>query len=151
MVYLRTDPVILGFLGRALSLELSAVQQYLAVSRIVKIRGFEDIAEKLRAEAMEEMDHVDRIIGRMTILGAVPNASQLRPVKVGNSLPALIETLKTLETELVSFYEQACQYCIRADDFDNQIFFEQLLLEEREHHSSMSAWQQEYFLKFTQR
>ncbi len=144
MAYTKSDPIVLGFLGRALSHELSAVQQYLTLSRLLKLRGFDEIAEKFQHEAMDEMAHADRIIGRMLVLGVAPNGTQLRPAQLGDSLPALIASAQVLEAEAVTLYEQAVSHCDRAGDFDNRLFFEQLLQEEREHSSSLGNWQQQY-------
>jgi len=144
MAYATTDPKVLGYLGRALSLELTAVQQYLTLSRLLVLRGFEEIAQNFKHEAQEEMVHVERIISRMLVLGAAPNATQLRPARLGNSLPALIASAQSLEAEIVLFYEQAVKHCSLADDFDNRLFFEQLLKEERAHVGAMDEWHRQY-------
>ncbi len=141
MAYAKADSQVLGFLGRALSLEMTAVQQYLSVARLLKLRGFEEIADKFKHEANEEMAHVEKIIGRMMILGCAPNATQLRPARLGNSLPAVIQSVAVLEHEIVSFYQQAVEHCIRIDDFDSRLFFQTLLNEEREHAKSLANWQ----------
>ena len=137
-----TDPQVLGFLGRALSMEMTAVQQYLCLSRFSHLQGFEAISEKFKHEAQEEMSHSERIIGRMLVLGVAPNATQLRPVRLGESLPALIAAAQALEMEIVSFYQTAVDYCSRIGDFDNRLFFEQLLQEEQAHASTLDEWKQ---------
>ncbi len=141
MAYAKTDPNVLGFLGRALSLEMSAVQQYLTLTKLLKLRGFDEIAQQFQGEAQEEMDHADRIIGRMLVLGVAPNATQLRPARLGNSLPVLLTNIRALEADIVAFYQQAVSYCAKIDDFDNRLFFEQLLQEERSHFNAVSEWQ----------
>ena len=144
MAYAKTDPTVLGFLGRALSLELSAVQQYLTLSRLLKLRGFDEIAETFKHEAMEEMAHAERIISRMLVLGVAPNATQLRAAQLGDSLPALIASAQLLEAEIISFYEKAVMHCAQVDDFDSRLFFDQLLQEERNHAGSLANWQQRF-------
>ncbi|MFN9904687.1 MAG: ferritin-like domain-containing protein, partial [bacterium] len=62
-------PRILGSLGRALSLELSAVQQYMTHANLAQAWGEEQAAERFRHEAVEEMQHSERIIQRMIQLG----------------------------------------------------------------------------------
>ena len=59
------DQHILGYLGRALSLEFSAVQMYSTQARLVASWGLDGPAARLVAEAREEMGHVERIIDRM--------------------------------------------------------------------------------------
>lgn len=145
MIYSTTDQVVLGYLGRALSLEMTAVQQHLTVSHLLKLRGFDEMADKFQHEAQEEMGHAQRIIGRMLMLGVTPSATQLRPPQLGDSLPKLMAAVHAFETELVGFYQRAVEHCAANDDFDNKLFFEQLLQEERAHVNEFANWQQ--FLK----
>lgn len=142
MIYSKTDEVVLGYLGRALSLEMTAVQQHLTVSRLLKLRGFEEIGQKFQQEAQEEMEHAERIIGRMLTLGVAPSGTQLRPAQLGDSLPKLMAAVHALETELVGFYSRAVEHCTAQGDFDNKLFFEQLLEEERAHVHEFANWQQ---------
>jgi bacterioferritin len=126
-----------------LSLELSAVQLYTTQAKLVATWGLDEVAEKFRAEASEELGHAERIIGRMLALGVAPNASQLRPVKLGQNLQQLLEYDYAFEMELVSLYEDASSHCSRIGDQDNRLLFETLLAEEREHGQSLVKWLQQ--------
>jgi len=136
------EPDIYGYLGRALSLELSAVQQYLSLSSLMKIRGMPQVGEQFHHEAAQEMEHADRIIGRMLALGVAPNASVLRPVRLDGSLPQLMGHVGRMETEIVDFYAQAVRHCSRTQDHENRIFFESLWNEERQHAGKIDTWRQ---------
>lgn len=140
---MKQDPVILGYLGRALSLEFSAVQQYLSMGRLLSLRGMPQVGDKFRLEAQEEMEHAERIIGRMLAVGVAPSASSLKPVRLDGSLTELIQHTVDLETEIVNFYAQAVQYCQRTQDHENRIFFEALLKEEQQHAAGLHTWSQE--------
>ena len=143
MLAASADQRVLGYLGRALSLELSAVQLYTTQAKLVATWGLDEVAEKFRAEASEELGHAERIIGRMLALGVAPNASQLRPVKLGQNLQQLLEYDYAFEMELVSLYEDASSHCSRIGDQDNRLLFETLLAEEREHGQSLVKWLQQ--------
>lgn len=127
------DPVVLGYLGRALSFELSAVQQYLSLTRLMELRGMSPASEQFRHAAQEELQHAERIIGRMLALGVAPNASCLRPVRLDGSLPQLIKHATDLEAQIIDFYAQAVRYCSGTQDHENRMFFEILLREEQQH------------------
>lgn len=99
-------------------------------------------AEKFKHEALEEMQHAERIIGRMLALGVSPSASQLRPARLDGSLPQLMEHAANLEADIVNFYAHAVRYCSHAQDHENRIFFEALLKEEQAHASNINAWRQ---------
>ncbi len=143
MFFADANPRVLGYLGRALSLELTAFQQYSTQARIVATWGLAEAAERLHGEADEERGHVDRIIARMLALGAAPNASQLRPVRLGGNLHALLTENQAFEQELVGLYDEACRYCAELGDHDNRMFFEGLLEEERRHAGELARWLEE--------
>lgn len=139
----KTDQRVLGYLGRGLSLELSAVQLYTTQARLVDTWGLAEVAGKLSAEAAEELGHAERIIGRMLALGVAPNASQLRPVTLGSELRELLEYDAAFEEELVGLYSEASSHCRRIGDQDNRLFFETLLAEEQAHAVTLKEWLQQ--------
>jgi bacterioferritin len=143
MFHIYADEQVLGYLGRALSLELSAVQLYSTQSMLVASWGLTGVAEKFRDESREEMDHAERIISRMLALGVAPNASQLRPVRLGNSLQALLQYDFAFENELISLYDKATRHCASIADYDNRLFFETLLNEEKSHAADLTQWLRE--------
>lgn len=145
MTYKNVDAGVLGYLGRALSMEMSAVQQYLTLSRLLRLRGYDDMATHFHQEANEELAHSDRIIGRMLVLGVAPNMTQLRAARLGESLPELMASAEALERDIVNLYQQAVVHCQRINDFDNHLFFDQLLQEEQRHVGELANWQNRFF------
>ncbi len=143
MLSAKADLLVLGYLGRALSLELSAVQLYSTQARLVEAWGLSEVARKFSDEAKEEMGHADRIISRMLALGVAPNASQLRPVQLGQNLMELLQIDLKFENELVGLYQQAVNHCARSGDHDSRMFFEGLLQEEQTHSADLIQWIQQ--------
>jgi len=143
MLSTSADTLILGFLGRALSLELSAVQLYSTQARLVETWGLSEVAAKFSHEASEEMAHADRIISRMLALNVAPSASQLRPVRLGQNLLELLQFDLEFENELIGLYTAASQHCARSADHDNRVFFDALLKEEQSHAFGLVNWIQE--------
>ena len=143
MLQTHADERVLGYLGRALSLELSAVQLYSTQARLLGAWGLAEASERMREEAAEELGHADRIIGRMLALGASPGASQLRPVKLGRNLHELLVHNHAFENELINLYSQATRHCARAGDHDDRLFFEALLSEEQAHARTLEQWMNE--------
>ena len=116
-------PRVLGFLGRALSLELTAVQQYMTQASLVGLWGDEASAERFREETVEEMQHAERIVQQMLSLGVAPAASQLQPVTHATDLVGLLEQNADLEQQLVSHYDEAVRFCRLLNDPNNAAFF----------------------------
>jgi bacterioferritin len=140
MFVARSDQKVLGYLGRALSLELSAVQQYSTQARLVATWGLSEAAASFRKEAGEELQHADRIIERMLAVGVAPSASQLRPVKLAADLTGLLVLNQQFEAEVVALYQAAAKHAASAGDHDSRLFFEELLKEEQHHHAELEAW-----------
>jgi bacterioferritin len=140
MRHASIHPRTLGYLGRALSLELSAVQQYMTQASLAEAWGLQEAAARLREETVEEMQHAERIIQRMLLLGVAPNGSQLRPAGVARNLVDLLRQDAVLEGEIVALYREAVTFCRRIGDRDNGDFFEALLNEEAAHAHEIEDW-----------
>jgi len=131
---------VIGYLGRALSYELSAVQQYMSHAVLCESWQLPEAIQHWRQEAAEELAHAERIIQHMVALGVAPNASQLRPVKAGRNLAELVAHNLQLERDIVALYGDAVMTCLRSGDQQNAGFFQQLLDEERQHEQELKNW-----------
>lgn len=137
---IKADAQVLGYLGRGLSLELSAVQLYTTQARLLTAWGLAEPAARLQEEAREEMGHVERIIGRMLALGAAPAASTLRPVGLGTDLYELLKYDQAFENELVALYRDAAGYCASRGYQDDRLFFQEIMAEEEQHARELESW-----------
>lgn len=137
---LRVDARVLGYLGRALSHELSAVQQYLTHAGLARLWGLGEVAEHFRREALEEQEHAERLTNRMLALGAMPNASRIVPVRAGRSLADLLRADWALETRAVALYAEAAGYCARIEDIESWRLFSALHDEELHHAREIADW-----------
>jgi bacterioferritin len=135
-------PRVLGYLGRALSLELSAVQQYMTQASLVGLWGDTDAAERFRRETVEEMQHAEKIVQRMLTVGVAPAASQLRAVTHAPNLLGLLRHNTRLKNDLISLYAEATRFCVLVGDVTNEAFFRDLLNDEQHHGAELSAWLQ---------
>jgi bacterioferritin len=135
-------PRVLGYLGRALSLELTAVQQYMTQATLAEAWGDAQAAQRFREETREEMHHAETLVQRMLTLGVAPAASQLRPAGHGPDLASLLRHDLALEDDLVNLYAEAARFCALNGDTGNQQVFEQLRHDEQQHAEELAAWLQ---------
>ena len=133
-------PRVLCFLGRALSLELTAVQQYMTQASLVGLWGDAASADRFREETVEEMQHAERIVQQMLSLGVAPAASQLQPVTHAADLVGLLEQNADLEQQLVNHYDEAVRFCRVVNDQNNAAFFQSLLEDEQHHMQDLETW-----------
>lgn len=142
MAMAAAHPRVLGYLGRALSLELSAVQQYMTHASLVERWGDAEAALRFRQETVEEMRHAERLVQRMLDLGVAPAASQLRPVGHAPDLLGLLRLNGQLETQLIDLYSEAVRFCVQIGDQANEILFRELWSEEQHHSEELAHWAQ---------
>ena len=133
-------PRVLGTLGRALSLELSAVQQYMTQASLLELWGDHDGAGRFRQETVEEMRHAETLVQRMLALGAAPAASQLRPVTHASDLAGLLRQNLLLERDLIALYAEAVRFTLLIDDQPSCELFTALLDDEHHHLQELNGW-----------
>jgi bacterioferritin len=142
MAIAAVHPRILGFLGRALSLELTAVQQYMTQASLVELWGDSDAAVRFRQETVRELQHAERLVQRMLALGVAPAASQLRPVQHAADLVGLLSLNGVLEHDLIQLYGDAVRFALLIGDADNAAFFRALWTEEQQQGQDLATWLQ---------
>ena len=130
---MSVDPRTLGWLSRALTHEMTAVQQYLAQSVLARLWGDATLADKLRHEAVEELEHAERLMERLILMGVPPSSGNLPPARLGRSTKELLAADHVLEIDAVRLYEQALAHARRMRDADSAALLESILAEEVAH------------------
>lgn len=133
-------PRVLGYLGRALSLELSAVQQFMTQASLVELWGDAESAARFRRATVEELQHSEKIVQRMLTLGVAPAASQLRPVGHAPDLAGLLQVGLALKGDLIIHYAEALRFCQLVGDRDSGAFFQGLWSDEQHHTEDLDTW-----------
>lgn len=130
---MSADPRTLGWLSRALTHEMCAVQQYLAQSVLARLWGDRALAEQLRREADEEMEHAERLMERLIVLGVAPSAGNLPPTRLGRSAGELLVADRVLEVDAVRLYQDALAHAQRMRDPESAALLQSILGEELAH------------------
>jgi bacterioferritin len=136
----KVHPRVPGYLGRALSLELTAVQQYITHASLLELWGDQDSADRFRQETVEELRHVESIVKRMLALGVAPSSSQLQPVTHASDLVGLLRLNQQLEGTLIQHYAEAIRFCVLIGDGENEGFFRTLWSDEEHHGEELATW-----------
>ena len=110
------DPRLSGYLSRALSHEMAAVQQYLFQATLTGMWGLSEQSAHFRNDVSEELVHAERLMARMLVLGIPCNATQLPPIRAGRTLEEMLHIDRQLEIEAIRLYEEAVAYCARRQD-----------------------------------
>jgi len=137
---MTADARTLGWLTRALQHEFAAVQQYLAQATLARMSGYPDWAERLQAEAMEELAHAQRLMQRLIELGVAPCAGALPPARLGRGVADFPALNRQLEQAAVVLYQDAADHARRVCDPATEVLMRELAQEEAQH---FGAWQQD--------
>ena len=130
---MSVDPRTLGWLSRALTHEMRAVQQYLAQSVLARMWGDEALSSKLRSESVEELGHAERLMEQLIAFGVAPSSGNLPPSRLGRSADELLAADRELEIEAVRLYQEAVAHARRMRDGGSAALLSEILAEEMEH------------------
>ena len=120
-------------LQTALSMELTAIQQYLLHAHVLDDWGLDRLAERMRAEMGEELGHAGRFIDRILYLEGLPTVEAAKAPILAKGLDALFRADLGEERGAVQFYTQAARDAANDSDIGTSRLFEDIAIEEEGH------------------
>ena len=130
---MKGDSKVLEALNRALTIELTAINQYFVQAKMLKNWGFMTLAKKMHEESIGEMKHADKIIERILFLEGVPNIAKYDVIRVGTDVKEQLENDLRLESGGVKHYNETIQLCIEKKDAGTRELLEGILVSSEEH------------------
>ncbi len=130
---MKGDPKVIDHLNAGLRSELTAVSQYWLHYRLQEDWDFGHLADKSRAESIEEMLHADRLIARIIFLEGHPNLQKVYPLRIGQTVRETLDADLAAEHEARTLYIEARKYCDRVGDFVTRALFDDPLADEEGH------------------
>ena len=130
---MKGDTKVIEFLNKALTNELTAINQYFLHARMYKNWGFAKLNEKEYQESIDEMKHADRLIERILFLEGLPNLQNLDKLMIGENPREMLECDLKLELIAVPLLKTAVAYCESVQDYVSRELFEHILESEEEH------------------
>lgn len=130
---MKGEAQVIERLNEALFLELGAVNQYWVHYRLLDDWGYTKLANKERAESIEEMHHADRLIERIIFLEGHPNLQRVAPLRIGQTIKEVLEADLAGEYDARAAYKSSRELCEQLGDYVSKILFEELLADEEGH------------------
>jgi bacterioferritin len=130
---MKGDKKVIEFLNAALRSELTAVSQYWLHYRLQEDWGFGHLADKSRAESIEEMHHADRLIARIIFLEGHPNLQKLDSLRIGQTVRETLDCDLAAEQDARTLYIEARQHCDKVGDYVTRALFDALIADEEGH------------------
>src|SRR3989339_1586479 len=107
---------VLKVLDQLLADELTAINQYMVHSEMCENWGYHRLHLEIRKQAMDEMHHAEWLIERLLFLDGTPTVSKLNPMKIGKTVPDMINNDSRDELAAVRSYNEAIQIARTVDD-----------------------------------
>ena len=130
---MKGDPTVIDYLNRALTNELTAINQDWLHYRVLHHWGLAKLAEYERHESIDEMKHADTLAERVLVLDGLPNFQAIHKLKVGESVEEILKADLALEMEAIPLLKDAIQHCESVRDYVSREIFERILENEEEH------------------
>lgn len=130
---MKGNEKVIERLNEALFLELGAINQYWLHYRLLADWGFGKLADKERAESIEEMQHADKIVDRIIFLEGHPNMQQVAPLQIGQNVKEVLDADLAGEYAARSSYKESRDICQAEGDYVSMRLFEALLADEEGH------------------
>ena len=130
---MKGDAKILEALNRALTIELTAINQYFVQAKMLKNWGYLALAKKMWDESMGEMKHADKLIERILFLEGAPNIARYDVIRVGTTVPDQLENDLKLETNGVKTYNEIIDLCGKVKDAGTRELLEHILVSSEDH------------------
>ncbi len=130
---MKGDATVIEFLNKALTNELTAINQYWLHYRVLADWGVHKLAEYERHESIDEMKHADVLAERVLFLGGLPNFQAIHKLKVGESVEEILKADLAVEHEAIPLLQDAIEHCEKVRDYVTREIFARILESEEEH------------------
>ena len=114
---MKGDKKIIEILNDLLAGELTAVDQYLIHGEIYADMGLQKLADVAIHESDHERQHARALIQRILFLEGKPDLSKRDALKIGKTVPEMLEADLGLEYHVVGELKKAIAACEKAQDY----------------------------------
>ncbi|MBX7502136.1 bacterioferritin [Qipengyuania mesophila] len=130
---MQGDSKVIEFLNKALTNELTAINQYWLHYRVLADWGVTKLADYERHESIDEMKHADMLAERILFLNGLPNFQAIHRLKVGETVEEILKADLAVEMEAIPLLKDAIAHCESVRDYTSREIFERILESEEEH------------------
>ena len=130
---MKGNEQVIQVLNDVLCAELTGINQYFIHAMMCRNWHYKRLAEHIRKESIEEMQHAQEVIERILYLEGLPNMQKYMKINVGQSVPEQFEFDLQLEYAAVERLNKGVELARAAGDNGTRALLEKILVDEEEH------------------
>ena len=130
---MKGNKKLIATLNSLLADELTAINQYMVHSEMCANWGYNMLHVDIRKQAMDEMHHAEWLIERIIFFDGAPTVSKLNTIKIGKTIPEIINNDNGGEIDAVHAYNDAIKLAREVDDQGTVDLLTWILKMEEEH------------------
>ncbi|HEX9157647.1 MAG TPA: bacterioferritin [Syntrophales bacterium] len=130
---MKGNEKLMGTLNSLLSDELTAINQYMVHSEMSANWGYEKLHKHFEKQAIDEMKHAEKLIGRILFLEGTPIVSKLGRISIGADVSRQLASDHALELSANKAYNDAIKLAVTVGDSATREILEHILQEEDAH------------------
>src|SRR5271154_6190629 len=124
---MKGNPQVIEALNRALTIELTAINQYFCQAKMCMNWGYKLLGKKHYEESMGEMKHAEKLIDRILFLEGVPEIARYDVIRVGTDVKEGFTNDLALEMKGVKHYNETIELCTKLKDNGTRELLEPIL------------------------
>jgi bacterioferritin len=124
---MQGEKPIIELLNAALTLQLTAINQYFLHARMCKNWGLEQLNQHEYGASIVAMKQADALVERVLFLEGLPNLQNLGRLRVGENAQEIFDCDLILESEIRSQLQSAIADCEKLADYVSRELLEELL------------------------
>jgi bacterioferritin len=103
--------------------------------------GYEKLHKAIEKQAIDEMKHAEKLIGRILFLEGSPTVSRLNAINIGGEVPAILQNNWDAESGAITAYNEGIRVAVEAGDNGTRELLESILKDEEDHIDWIEAQQ----------
>jgi bacterioferritin len=113
---MKANSKLVDVLNQLLADELTAISESMVHAELCEDWGYGKLHKAIKHQAKDEMHHAEWLVERILFLEGAPVMTKLNPVKIGKSVPDMLEVAEDSEEAAVKAYNRAIGAARQAGD-----------------------------------
>jgi bacterioferritin len=130
---MKGNAQLIQALNGLLADELAAVSQYMVHAEMDENWGYEKLNKMIRARAVTEMKHAEKLIERILFLEGIPVVNKLSEIHIGADVPKQFDNDLAAEIGAVRSYNAAIKLAVEVGDNATKEILDSILTDEDGH------------------